>query len=278
MPLKQWADPADGRLCEFSRPYKEVKARRVHPDGTGYLRGLNTFARLRPELADFLEHRFFKTIDNDASAILEMLNRDYVDFTDRSAWSRFIMSQLHRSPEGITRVGEMVGETFETDLENYVRRNYDELRTDKDPPTFEEFQFSVNQADIDQTHLLVLGRIMNSENVGTALNQMRWAVIRTLRSNHRLLTSDRPLVMTNGLKQSNAHIVIPISPVRIFAAAHTDDVLRQIDAKMQHGGGVQLLNSQIARQARKYVWGRDDSHLKFVDERLGDKAKWCPWE
>lgn len=107
--LKQWVGE-DGRLCEFSRPYKPqdghlaprrppVKARWVAPDGTGYLRGLNTFARLRPELADMLERRFFKTVDNDAAVLLEKLNRDCVDFTTRSEWSRFLMAQMHRSPE-----------------------------------------------------------------------------------------------------------------------------------------------------------------------------------
>src|SRR5580692_1218431 len=36
---KEWAGP-DGRLCEYSRPYDVVKPKRVHPDGTGYVRGL----------------------------------------------------------------------------------------------------------------------------------------------------------------------------------------------------------------------------------------------
>jgi Protein of unknown function (DUF4238) len=38
--LKQWAG-ADGRICEFSRPYDRVKARRVFPDATAYVHGLN---------------------------------------------------------------------------------------------------------------------------------------------------------------------------------------------------------------------------------------------
>jgi hypothetical protein len=36
--LKQWAGP-DGRLCEFSRPYKRVLPRMTHPGGTGFSRG-----------------------------------------------------------------------------------------------------------------------------------------------------------------------------------------------------------------------------------------------
>jgi hypothetical protein len=286
--LKQWAG-ADGCVCEFSRPYQAkpghvapakppVKARRVNPDGTGYLRGLNTFARLRPELADYLEHRFLKIIDSKASEILGMLNRDNVDFADRSCWARFVMSQLHRSPEGIRRVGEMVASSFKHDLAAMIELDYDELRTEKDPPTFEEFRYSYTQADVDQVQLLILSRIMNSELVGTALVRMCWGVIRTDTLIHRLLSCDRPLVMTDGLARPDAHILLPISPVRIFAVAHTEEVLRQINDKMQQGGGVQLLNNRLVRQARKYVWAVDDKPLQFIEERLGDKIKWCPWE
>jgi hypothetical protein len=39
--LKGWGGPG-GCVCEYSRPFKVVKPRRVHPDGTGYERGLYT--------------------------------------------------------------------------------------------------------------------------------------------------------------------------------------------------------------------------------------------
>jgi hypothetical protein len=286
--LKNWAG-VDGCVYEFSRPHQPkpgqvapakppVKARRVNPDGTGYLRGLNTFAGLRPELGNYLEHRFLKIVDSKASAVLVMLNKDNVDFADRSSWARFMMSQLHRSPEGIRRVGEMVASAFQDDLATMIKLHYEEFRTQNDPTSFEEFRYSYTQADIDQLQLQVLSRIMNSELVGTVLVKMCGSVIPTHTSNHLLLTSDRPLVMTAGLGRPDAYIVLPISPARIFVAAHNEEVLRQIDDKMQHGGGVQLLNNRLARQARKYVWAVDDKPLQFIEERLGDKIRWCPWE
>ena len=286
--LKHWAGE-DGCVCEFSRPYQPkpgttipvkppVKARRVHPDGTGYLRGLNTFARLRPELANYLEHRFFRLVDTKASAMLEMFNQDCTELPDRSSWSRFLMSQIHRSPEGIQRIGEMVERNYENDLEDIIRENYDGLRGENDPPTFEEYQISYSQTHVDALQLRLLSRIMDSENVGTFLNRMRWYVINTFKSNHPFLTSDRPLAMTNGLERPDAHIVLPISPFRIFVATHSDEISNRFDDLMQHGGGVQRLNHRIIRQARKYVWGIDDRALQFVEGRLGDKIPWCPWE
>jgi len=84
--------------------------------------------------------------------------------------------------------------------------------------------------------------------------------------------------MTNGLGRPDAHIVLPISPIRIFVAAQTEEVLHRINDKMQHGGGVQLLNNRLVRQARKYVWAVDHKPLQFIEDRLGDKIRWCPWE
>ena len=91
--LSQWAGP-DGRLCEFCRRYRGIEARPTFPDGTGYLRGLNTFSRLPPRLADFLENSFFQKVDNDAALVLQELLKDKLptDRSSTSAWSRFLMT------------------------------------------------------------------------------------------------------------------------------------------------------------------------------------------
>ena len=67
---KEWAGP-NGLLCEFSRPYDVVKPKRVHPDGTGYVRGLYTVPRNDPRVAEFIEREFFKITDNLAACVLQ---------------------------------------------------------------------------------------------------------------------------------------------------------------------------------------------------------------
>ena len=61
--LKHWAAD-DGRLCEFSRPYKEVKPKRRFPDETGFIRGLYLFPYLAPAISNFLEDKFFRRADD----------------------------------------------------------------------------------------------------------------------------------------------------------------------------------------------------------------------
>jgi hypothetical protein len=75
--LKQWAG-TDGRLCEMSGPYDVVKPKQVHPDGTGYARGLYTLQGLPPEAANVVETRFLKDADNLGAVALRAFveNRD----------------------------------------------------------------------------------------------------------------------------------------------------------------------------------------------------------
>jgi hypothetical protein len=278
--LKQWVE--NGSLCEFSLQHGRVKPRKVPPKATGFLRGLNTFARLEPRLATFLEDRFFRTVDNDAAKVLEMLLRHELDFNDpqtsRSAWARFLMSLLHRNPEGMTRIGQKVTEEFPTLLETVVRERYESTRAATDPPTFAEFKAQISQKERDTVHLMVMSRVMNSENVGTLLIRMQWGVIRFNESHHRLMTSDRPICMTPGLARPDAVLIIPISPRQIFVAAHDVEMVRHIGGLAEAAGLAQRLNNAVARQARSYVYSVDDVPLDFVKGRLGDRLQWCPWE
>ncbi len=123
--LKQWAGQ-DGRLCEFSRPHKEVKPRMTHPAGAGYIHGLYTFDDVAPEIRDFLEQQFFLKADDRAHVALQFMLTDQLDFDalTRSAWSRFLMTLLHRNPEGIERTRRQVIEGLPEALE-LLRKNYD---------------------------------------------------------------------------------------------------------------------------------------------------------
>jgi hypothetical protein len=103
--LKRWADKdGDGRLCVYSRPYDRVKVNRKHPDATGYEYDLNAIRGADAETEGHLEGRFFLRADNDAARALDILQTgrcDLMDASVRSAWSRFLMTLLHRNPERV---------------------------------------------------------------------------------------------------------------------------------------------------------------------------------
>jgi hypothetical protein len=81
--------------------------------------------------------------------------------------------------------------------------------------------------------------------------------------------------MTNGIGHPNSHIVIPISPTQVFYAAGTIEeamVLRGLSA----AEFIFRVNDKMAAQARRFVYGIDDSELQFVAERFGQKLKAGP--
>jgi hypothetical protein len=74
--------------------------------------------------------------------------------------------------------------------------------------------------------------------------------------------------MTNGLNAPNAHVAIPISPTRFFVAAKSNETYSEIRA-MTSDQLVRTSNDKVVQQARRYVYGRDTSQLRFIQNRFG---------
>jgi hypothetical protein len=91
--LKRWRGE-DGRVCEYSRPYKLVTPRRTHSDGTGYVRGLYKLDGLSPGLENIVETQFLRVADDTASQALTAMieNREFREPVRlRTGWSRFLI-------------------------------------------------------------------------------------------------------------------------------------------------------------------------------------------
>jgi hypothetical protein len=63
---------------------------------------------------------------------------------------------------------------------------------------------------------------------------------------------------------------LPISPTRLFVAYATEQAEKEFRA-LDAGHVMKVMNEFVAGRARTYVWGRDDSQLRFVENRLGKK-------
>jgi hypothetical protein len=72
--------------------------------------------------------------------------------------------------------------------------------------------------------------------------------------------------------------VLPISPQHIFVAAASDDEVRKLKELSKGGLMAKNLNDRVTRQARKFVYASDPSQLRFVDNTLGEKMVWSPFE
>lgn len=111
-------------------------------------------------------------------------------------------------------------------------------------------------------------RVIDSNLTGRGLNSLRWIVLHDPHSKHLLLTSDRPVVMTNGLNKPNSQLLIPISPRHIFVATNNVDTENYVRGVWNNRQLIQQVNERIALQSRRYVWGLSDAQLPFVAKRL----------
>jgi hypothetical protein len=229
----------------MSRPFRDIRAKRKHPSATGYVDGLYTIPGLRAEDAQYVEKRFMQSNDDWAAKALQVFlqhNPAIRDLTakEKVCWARFIYSLLLRTPEQIQRMKE-----------------------------------KMSQAGTAMSAQAFLPTLIHSQAVIEEISLMSFHTAKVTDNKHPLLTSDRPIIMTNGLRVENAHIVIPISPTQIFIAAKESRTFEYIRS-IRSDELVRSVNNKVSEQAVKYVYGIDDRQLRFVRNRLGKIVQSTP--
>ncbi|RWO35012.1 MAG: DUF4238 domain-containing protein [Mesorhizobium sp.] len=184
----------------------------------------------------------------------------------RSAWSRFIISLLLRTPPDIQALRAQWGHTFTaTDAES--EEEYSKIRADGDPRTFSEYIAKMPIQRVERYLFETYLPIVDNNRIGTAINQMQWAVAKTDGARFEFLTSDRPVIRT-ALNYQFAHIALPIGPNLLFAAVNSDETLRRFK-EIPMNVLVADINAKVVSQATRLAFGRCDRQLRFVSNRLG---------
>lgn|ERR1700674_607364 len=278
--LRQWKG-GDGRLCEYSRPYKKVVPRRTSPDGTGYVRGLYRLPNVSDTRAELVETIYMKVVDDGAARALRILLDDNAgpsQLNDRmkADWARFLHCLILRSPEYISAMSTLLAHNV-GDYVDVIRDRYEEERKPTDPETFEEYKAQFIANPLNTFAPRIINRIVDNPNIIGHMCGMRWHVVRFSSSRHLLLTSDRPIIMTNGVRRPRAHMALPISPSQLFIAFNDDEGYRQV-RNLSPKELIKISNTKVVEQARKYAYGFSDADLSFVSSRLGKQIPATPLE
>ncbi len=201
--LSRWAIQGDGRLCQYSRPHETLVANRRHPEATGFLERLYELEGLEDELAQQIESKFFSPVDTGAADALVLMETEgnwaQWDQRRRSAWSRFLHSMLVRAPEDIDSFKAGWRRLLFSDKSGEWEKRYQEMKGANDPPTFNEFLLQFPDDDHNRSAMRALTGMIDNPNMGLKMNRMVWAILDTPRDDHPLLTSDRPIIRTNGM-------------------------------------------------------------------------------
>lgn len=251
--LKQWSG-ADDQLCEYRRRYHGVLPKRVFPDATGYVHGLYSVPGLPVEDEQYVERRFMSRVDNDAALALEWMLDESApagDLSDRLKyrWAQFIYSMTFRAPNVIARMQQKMDQQVAAG-------------TIKHP----EIPFAAAE---------VFPSMLTSKFAIGELLSLKWTVCTLNPPTRLLLTSDRPIIMTNGLMQADGHIALPISPRAIFLAYRSDDFFRQIAALSQQTLA-DITNDYVTKQAINFVYAFDETQTRFVQNRFGIRQRSTP--
>jgi len=251
--LKQWAGD-DEQICEYRCRYHGVLPKRVFSDATGYVHGLYSVPGLPKEDEQYVEKKFMARIDGDAAVALQWIldeSKPAGDLPDqlKLRWAQFVYSMVFRAPNVIERM---------------------KLAMDK-----QVADGVIKQPAIPFTPAEVFPSMLTSKFALRELLSMRWTTCALNAIKHFLLTSDRPIIMTNGVMRENGHIALPTSPRTFFLAYRSDDFFRHLSALNQDALAY-MLNDNVAKQSINFVYAFDDRQTRFVQNRFGKRRPSTP--
>ncbi|MCW8088040.1 DUF4238 domain-containing protein [Sabulicella glaciei] len=261
----------DGKVCEYSRPHRDVVGKMKAPSATGYEIELYSVPAFPAGAQRVLEDEFFSKVDGIASKALtkmlqERLGPAALSPDLRSGWSRFILSLHYRSPARLAAL-KIKYKEFVSETAPAYRDQFEARRDPDDKRTFEAFCTDLRHDAAERSWTRLFRSVIDSQRVGDFLNKMLWNVLTVSGSDRKFLTSDHPVVMTNGLDRPDGHLFLPLGPSRLFVATNTAaslEVIKRIGIRQLQRD----VNDQVVRQAHRYVYGDDEGQVRFVANRL----------
>lgn len=265
--LERWV-AHDGNLTQFSRPFgPELKSKPVHPNATAFELRLYSIGGLSDDLAQEVETEFFSLVDDQAAEALQRLEKgETLQGKPRSAWAKFLFTLMTRMPSDIRQYKQISDQLAERVLPKF-RIFYDEYKSASETRDFDELVKQV-AAIFTNRSILKMRSIMNNRRHIDAFSSFEWAVIDTSSARHELLTSDRPIIHTNGFGHVHSHIVLPIGPKKVFLAAKDKNSIRRIKSE-ESNDIVKMINEKIVGNAEIYVFGRNVSQFSFIKKYIG---------
>lgn len=256
----------------MSRPYRNVIERRKYPKAVGFYRNLYTLTGALPGQQNLIEDRFFALTDQAASnAVAAMILQPGESLSNemRSSFTRLLISFMHRTPDRVEALRLGFSSELEPVIEGVRKRH----------AKGEEFELpqgvSLDQALQQWREEIrtvewgkVLTTVINSTVVGNHLINMHWFIRKVVRVRDTFMTSDKPLVHSNGIGKTDGNIALALSPTTLFLATNNqrtaDNILDVSDDFL-----VTRFNHEVAKNAQDYVYAEDKSQLPFVERRLG---------
>lgn len=267
--MARWGDAA-GLVFEFRRPREALVVKHRHPAETGYIVDLyaNEVAA-DPATRQALEMLFMQQVDDGAADALVWLETECRKPSDprlRDAWSRFLMSLLHRSPARVKFLSAKLENYEAGSLNPDLASKYNALRGPEDPLQFEEW-LAASGPIAPELKVRLLMRLIDNPRIGEALSGMIWDVIAFDSPRFGFLTGDQPIMMSNGVGTPNGFVLLAIGPNSLFIAANRREVIEAF--RSQRPNAIETaINDACIRQSHHVVIAHHGQHRNFIDRRF----------
>jgi hypothetical protein len=207
-------------------------------------------------------------MDDLASEVLrDFLANRLEDWTlaRREAWSRFIVGLMMRNPENLARI--------KAERQRYTAENYEKWRRDYEvarKPGAAPFE-STDALHTLKITLMSLEKIINNRSLLNKISSLQWGMVDVTGTGYRFLTSDRPVVRTDGLTKPDSHLAVPLGPTRLFIVTNNAQTTEYFQA-MRPRDLVMRMNKRVVRNAIKYVWDTDLANERLIKGQLSADA------
>lgn len=267
--LRRWCN-SDGKVTHYYRPHNAVVASPITPKHTGYEPRLYSLPGHPPGKEQILETEFMaKAVDEPASkALTALIDGDALSMTEemRIAWTRFLMAMNLRSPHSLVHISSSAHDIVQTNL-TANPEEYMAIKSHDDPPNFYDWLQENAPHYLKNVGKMFLPGLIDNENIGDHLINMKWMKLELANSSFTLLLGDGPFIRTHGLKDSRCIVAVPLAPRLLFVATNTKE--RQSELLGYDATKIaKATNINTVGQADHDVYGCDDSHLQFVENRL----------
>jgi hypothetical protein len=266
--LANWCE-GDGMVPWFMRGADgAIYEGRGKPDQIAFEKRLYSYERVPEEQRQAVEKRFFSAeVDNRAAPILSKLLDGGVDdliAEERIYWTRFLIAARLRVPELVNDLKK----TAAQELRRSLTEDHDEflaVRGTVETPTLLDWTEQTFIGLTDNFGMMILPDLITDPEHNQIIESMFWWIGDVSGASVTLLTSDRPLWVSTGLKKPNCLLALPLSPTRIFFASRN----RDLQVALQQSGPNRLArrcNESLASQADRFVYGRAQS--RFISRCL----------
>jgi hypothetical protein len=171
---------------------------------------------------------------------------NFLTLHDKDSLIGFLCSIIHRSPGRI---------------------RYLEERLKSDLGNMELFK-GVSNGYFRHYALDVFLQLAQSDTITSRLRRFKFFNINIGKEGFDLLTSDRPLIVSDGLHHRDAFIGLPIGPRRILFLAEKESVAARFAGPTARQLS-RAVNDAIVRQAEALVISANTRQTNFIDNRLG---------